>query len=74
MRTEEMNKDIWWNERLKYRKRVTGLICRRKEREGVKNIAALNINKECRDIRTKMISYQQPCCSGTGKYFLRVPA
>jgi len=45
MRTGEMNKDIWWNERVKYRKSVTGLICRSNEREGVQNIAALNTNK-----------------------------
>jgi hypothetical protein len=60
MRTEEMNKDIWWNERVRHRKGVTGLICRHKEREGVQDIAALNIAKECRDIPTKMISYPEP--------------
>ena len=74
MRTEEMNKDIWWNERVRHRKGVTGLICRHKEREGVEDIAALNIAKECPDIRTKMISYPEPWSSVTGKRFLRVPA
>ena len=38
MRREEMNKDIWWNERVRHRRGVTGLIYRHKERDGLNTL------------------------------------